>query len=95
MQCFVYKSLKKVDMYLYLKEKKNFSNVPKTLLKSIGQLVYVLEFDLHPERTLGRADPKELIANLNNRGFHLQMPETIASLQKTPNDRLNTHRSHY
>ncbi|MDQ7016033.1 MAG: YcgL domain-containing protein [Gammaproteobacteria bacterium] len=95
MRCFVYKSLKKTDLYLYLKEKEAFPNLPETLLKSIGELAYVLEFELTPERKLGRADPKELLRNLENRGFHLQMPETIASLQKTPNERLNTHRSHY
>ncbi|MDQ7073799.1 MAG: YcgL domain-containing protein [Gammaproteobacteria bacterium] len=95
MQCFVYKSLKKTDMYLYLNEKEGFSSLPEALLNSMGTLEYVLEFELTSERKLGRTDPKELLANLKNRGFHLQMPATIASLQKTPNDRLNTHRSHY
>lgn len=74
MNCFVYKGKRKADCYLYLPEADNFQSVPAALLEQLGELEQVLEFDLHPERTLAQEDAGNVIANLESQGFHLQMP---------------------
>jgi len=74
MQCAIYKSLRKQDTYLYLAARDNFSCVPGTLLELIGKWVHVMDLDLSPERRLAREDTAEVLRNLQERGWHLQMP---------------------
>lgn len=74
MQCVIYKSLRKQDTYLYLAARDTFSCVPGTLLELIGKLVHVMDLDLSPERRLAREDTVEVLRNLQERGWHLQMP---------------------
>lgn len=74
MRCEIYKSSKKQDTYLYLATRDDFSNVPDALLKMIGQPIHVMELDLRPERKLAREDVQEVLRNLHERGWHLQMP---------------------
>ena len=74
MQCYVYRSSIKVDTYIYLAEKDDFSVIPQALLKVFGHPEFALEFELTPERTLAQERPEDVIASLEERGFHLQMP---------------------
>ena len=74
MQCAIYKSRKKQDTYLYLTDKDDFSRVPEPLLKLIGQLANVMDLELSPERKLAQEDTAEVLRNLRERGWHLQMP---------------------
>lgn len=74
MQCAIYKSCRKQDTYLYLAARDDFSCVPEALLKLIGVPVHVMDLDLSPERKLAQEDPTEVLRNLQERGWHLQMP---------------------
>ena len=74
MQCAIYKSRRKQDTYLYLAARDNFSCIPENLLKLIGEPVHVMDLDLHPERRLAQEDVVEVLHNLQERGWHLQMP---------------------
>ncbi|MDS4029373.1 MAG: YcgL domain-containing protein [Candidatus Contendobacter sp.] len=74
MQCAIYKSLKKQDTYLYLAARDDFSRVPETLLKLIGEPIHVMDLELPPERKLAQEDTAEVLRNLQERGWHLQMP---------------------
>lgn len=74
MQCAIYKSRKKQDTYLYLAAKDDFSRVPEPLLQLIGQPVHVLDLELSPDRKLAQEDAAEVLRNLQERGWHLQMP---------------------
>ena len=74
MQCAVYKSLKKQDTYLYLASKDDFSKVPESLMKLLGEPVHVMDLELSPERKLAQEDAAEVLRNLEERGWHLQMP---------------------
>lgn len=74
MQCAIYKSQKKQDTYLYLAAKDDFSQIPEALLKLLGEPVHVMDLDLHPERRLAQEDVVEVLRNLEERGWHLQMP---------------------
>jgi uncharacterized protein YcgL (UPF0745 family) len=77
MHCYIYKSLKKDELYLYLPKKDDYSQVPESLLKSLGQIEFVMELKLTAERKLARVDPNKVLAELCNKGFFIQMPPTI------------------
>lgn len=74
MLCFVYRSKKNHEMYLYLPEKDQFSAVPDSLLKLVGQVEFSFEFKLTTERKLLRYEASEVMRNLRDNGFFLQMP---------------------
>ena len=61
-------------MYLYILEKDNFEKVPESLLTLLGDIDFSFEFDLSQNRKLVRAEAQEVIRNLNENGFFLQMP---------------------
>lgn len=77
MHAYVYKSLRKPDTYLYLREKDAFLLVPDAVRLPLGQLQFVLEVALTAERKLAREDARVVIGNLAERGFHLQRPEGV------------------
>ena len=74
MKCFVYKSNKKADSYIYLNQKDDFKKIPEQLLKIFGIPEFALEFDLTEDRKLALADAKQVIQNLSEQGYYLQMP---------------------
>ncbi|RMG51812.1 MAG: YcgL domain-containing protein [Gammaproteobacteria bacterium] len=74
MQCYVYRSSRKADTYVYLPRKDDFSDIPEELMRILGRLEFALEFELTPERRLAQEDPQQVLRSLEERGFHLQMP---------------------
>jgi uncharacterized protein YcgL (UPF0745 family) len=76
MHCFIYKSLKKEDLYLYIDKKDDFSKVPEMLFNSFGKMAFVMDLELTPERKLAREDAGKVIASLKEKGFFVQMPPT-------------------
>ncbi len=77
MQCFIYKSLKKSELYLYLEKKDDFSKVPDTLLKSFGKVEFVMDLELRAGQKLAREDINKVLASLKEKGFFVQIPPTI------------------
>lgn len=74
MKCFVYKSNKKADSYIYLNQKDDFKKIPEQLLQLFGEPEFALEFELTEDRKLALADAKQVIQNLSEQGYYLQMP---------------------
>ena len=74
MQCFIYKSLKKEYLYLYIVKKDDFSNVPDALVSSLGKMEFVIELVLSPERKMARENAGKVIDSLKTQGFFVQMP---------------------
>jgi uncharacterized protein YcgL (UPF0745 family) len=72
--CVIYKSSTKVDTYLFVLKAEDFSNVPDTLLKALGDIENIMELDLTPESQLARNNTKQVLLDLQTQGFHLQMP---------------------
>ena len=79
MQCYVYKSRKHPDMYLYLRSQNDFGQIPEALLERFGKPEFVLEFDLAKRQALGREDIAIVKHNLETTGYHLQLPEKIST----------------
>lgn len=72
--CWIYRSPRKEEMYLYITKEGDFSCVPQALMDRFGKPVQVMEITLTEERKLAREDVSLVMANLMSRGFHLQMP---------------------
>lgn len=77
LDCWVYRSPRKQEMYLYLQQEDDFACLPEALLNRFGEPVKVMELRLTPQRTLAREDVKQVMENLRNQGFHLQLPPKL------------------
>jgi len=82
MRCFIYKSSKRVDLYLYIEKKDDFSRLPEPLFVSIGTPEFVMELVLSPERKLAREDVNKVISSLKNKGFFIQLPPVRVNAPK-------------
>ncbi|MGR9051038.1 MAG: YcgL domain-containing protein [Gammaproteobacteria bacterium] len=74
MQSFIYKSLKKDELYLFITHKDDFSAVPSSLLNSLGPLQYVMDLEVHENRKLAREDAGKVLEGLKTKGYFIQMP---------------------
>ena len=74
MQAYVYKSQRKADTFVYLAARDGFTLVPEPLRTQLGDLSFVLEVALTPDRKLAREDAALVRENLAARGFHVQFP---------------------
>jgi len=74
MNCYIYRSSRKVGSYLYITEKNNFSDIPEELLKLLGQVEFAFQLKLNKNKTLANADVKIVLQQLKQQGFFLQMP---------------------
>ncbi len=77
MLCHIYRSNRKLDTYLYLVGKDDFSVVPSDLLRIFGPPEFSFSFDMTRDRELAREDSREVLENLENQGYHLQLQDDI------------------
>lgn len=75
MLCHIYRSNRKLDIYLYLVDKDDFSAVPAELLRVFGPPEFSFSFELTRSRKLAREDAAEVVENLENQGYHLQLQD--------------------
>lgn len=75
--CWVYRSPRKQEMYLFLAEEEGFDRVPQALLERFGEPILVIELELNPQRRLAREDVVKVMSNLRAQGYHLQMPPQL------------------
>lgn len=79
MQCYVYKGDKKEDNYLFLNYEFDAGRIPSefpaAILRMMGELSQVLEFDLHPDRVMPQADAKQVLADIESKGYYLLLPK--------------------
>jgi len=89
LNCFIYRSDRRADTYLYILEKDNFDTVPEALMKVFGEPEFSFEFKLTIERSLAKEDSAEVYANLNQQGYHLQMADDLLIEQQLALKSLN------
>ena len=75
--CDVYRSSKKPDVYLYVNKVEGLARVPDELLATFGDPEHAFLFKLTPDRKLAKEDAVKVIKNLDEQGFHLQLPPTV------------------
>jgi uncharacterized protein YcgL (UPF0745 family) len=78
--CQVFKSPRKQEMYLYVDKARGLVDVPEVLMTQFGEPEAVMILVLDPQRKLARADTAEVLADIAEKGFYLQMPPTAAEL---------------
>ena len=74
MNCFIYRCSRKDDLYIYLAEKDDFSMVPVEIMRGLGVTEFSMELEITPDSKLAREDASVVINNLEDKGFHLQLP---------------------
>jgi uncharacterized protein YcgL (UPF0745 family) len=74
MNCSVYRSPRKDYTYIYLAEGHTLEDIPSELLDAFGAPEFVIDLDLSPERELATENVKQVMRNLSERGYHLQLP---------------------
>ena len=72
--CQVYRASRQDEMYVYLREDLEPDSLPTELLSLVKELTLVMGLELSPERKLAREDVMTVIKNLQDQGYHLQMP---------------------
>ncbi|MDO6427294.1 YcgL domain-containing protein [Thalassotalea sp. 1_MG-2023] len=70
----VYKSAKKEQTYLFIKQRDDFSQVPETLLQVFGKPELVTVVNLKTKIKLGFADINKVRDSLTEQGYYLQLP---------------------
>lgn len=74
MRCFVHKSLRKADTYVYFRDEAGAATLPVALREFLGPLQHVLELELTPTRRLAQADAARVLEALEQHGYYLQLP---------------------
>lgn len=72
--CAIYKCSNKEHTYIYINEKDKFDDIPEVLMNTLGNLSFVMELELYPEKYLAQANAAEVIEKLSEQGFYLQLP---------------------
>ncbi len=80
MRCWIYKGSRREETYLYLGAREATDDVPDELLEAMGPLELVMELDLSERRTLAGANPQEVIRQLQQQGYYLQLPPPVDRL---------------
>jgi len=73
-ESYIYRCRNKPDMYIYLAEEDNFSNIPGAIFNSLGTIEFTMQLEITPQTKLAREETKTVLDNLNEHGFHLQLP---------------------
>lgn len=83
--CRIYKSPRQEDMYLYVPTEDDLARVPDSLLDHFGPPLFVMTLLLSPDRRLARAETGEVMSQLHERGYYLQLPPRTDSLLQREN----------
>jgi uncharacterized protein YcgL (UPF0745 family) len=86
MKCSVMRSSLKDYTYIYLLAGHDFEDLPVALKKVFGEPEFVINLELGPERTLAYEDVNTVMQNLQEHGYHLQLPphEDVTGLLELP-----------
>jgi uncharacterized protein YcgL (UPF0745 family) len=77
MLCHIYRSSRKVDTYLYLDDKDDFSILPEELMVIFGEPEFSFSFELGRDKKLVMEDASVVLENLESQGYHLQLQNDV------------------
>ena len=72
--CKIFRSPRHEGMYLYVASGEGLERVPESLLQRFGRPVEAMTLLLTPGRPLARCEPEEVIRQIQQQGFFLQLP---------------------
>lgn len=73
MWCYIYRSTKKENSYLYIDKENDFSKVPEVLMKAFGQPIFAMRVLLDGKRQFVVGSSQEIEDKIKRDGFFLQM----------------------
>ncbi|MFV8817398.1 YcgL domain-containing protein [Haliea sp. E17] len=76
----IFCSSRRAEMYLYVDRAKGFEDIPEALMQQFGEPRSIMLLMLEPGRKLARADAAEVLAQIEARGYYLQIPPTPEEL---------------
>ncbi len=74
MKCSVIRSSLKDFTYIYLLAGHAYDDLPVALKKVFGEPAFVMDLELTADRKLAYEDVDQVMQNLSEQGYHLQMP---------------------
>ena len=74
MKCTVFRSSQKDFTYIFLLAGHDFDDLPDKLKEVFGQPEFVMNLEVTLERKLAYSDVKQVMQNLSEEGYHLQLP---------------------
>jgi uncharacterized protein YcgL (UPF0745 family) len=86
--CQIFRSPRKQEMYLYVEKSRGLVDVPEVLLKQFGEPEARMVLVLTTEKKLARASSAEVMQQITDYGYYLQMPPTTAELLKRDGNEL-------
>lgn len=76
----VYKSPRRDEMYLYVDKALDLAELPESLMTQFGEPQEVMLLPLSAERKLARVDTATVLAEIDDKGYFLQLPPSPADL---------------
>lgn len=76
----VYRSPKKIDTYLYVAKRDDFSRVPSALMTQFGTPQFVMMVIASKRETIAGIKRDNFIQKIEKEGFYLQLPPKVKSL---------------
>ena len=76
----IFSGSRKAEAYLYVDKADGLAEVPESLLEQFGEAKSVMTMVLDRERKLARAKAAEVLDKIDEEGYYLQMPPTMAQL---------------
>ncbi|WP_392561679.1 YcgL domain-containing protein [Orbus sturtevantii] len=73
MLCYIYRSPKKENSYLYIAKENDFSNVPDILMNVFGKPIFAMKVLLDGKRQFTAGTSQEIENKIKSDGFFLQM----------------------
>ena len=70
----IFRSPRREGMYLFVDRARGLADVPEPLLARFGEPQPVMTLLLEPGRPLARAEAAEVLRQIAERGFYLQLP---------------------
>ncbi|EAR07634.1 YcgL domain-containing protein [Reinekea blandensis] len=70
----IYRSSKRSETYLYLRKTDAFDDLPDALRELFGRPIQVMDMLLTEDKTLARAKAADVLRDIDDKGFYLQMP---------------------
>jgi uncharacterized protein YcgL (UPF0745 family) len=92
MICSVYRGFKKPDSYIFIRKasgaKDDFSCIPDPLLAIVGKLELAMQLNINESTKLALADAQDVLLEIEDKGFYLQLNDTLSFLQPNSNSKL-------
>ncbi|MDF7667533.1 YcgL domain-containing protein [Orbaceae bacterium ESL0727] len=73
MWCYIYRSSKKENCYLYIDKENDFSAIPENIRSMFGKPIFVMKILLDTRRHFAACPADEIEARIKKDGFFLQM----------------------